>query len=597
MCSVVEKVVRRGENRLCVVGRADDGVSVVGADEVWGQVANQLKEMVADGVWQSTFSQVKAIDLVNDIIVLSVPNSIVREKLEGTYRGLVEAAVAQACDTTLTVQIDLRPPTLFDSLSDDIGPTVDRPIEPSHVEALDVRDRLDGRPTATDEGPYRPAPSLDGAKRYTFEGFVIGPSNRFAHAAALSVGERPGESYNPLFIYGAAGLGKTHLLRAIEHYVNDVYPDLRVLYISTEQFLNEFVDAIKNSSNNEFKRRYRQIDVLLVDDIQFIAGKDGLQEEFFHTFNELYGSGRQIVLSSDRPPDAIPTLEDRLRSRFMMGLLTDIQPPDVETRMAILRKKADRDGYFIPNEVSEFIATNITSNIRELEGALTKVTAYANLNRQPMTRDLAEQTLRDFIADRQPRPITVGDDPRCHLGSVRLRPQRTDGPIPPSAARRGPPDRHVRDTRTHRPQLPADRPRIRRSRSHHGHARLREDHPPDDRALSDLREGRGPGTYRSLDGPCQRLTVCQRLTSTLSLGTTLSLALWGRPCGRHRGQGEDHRWTTRRSSPGLPCTRAQLGDDARPPRDNRRPPDQATTVVVHNPQHLLPLPSMNNTFV
>ncbi len=380
---------------------------MVGADKLWDKAASQLKEMVADGVWQSTFSQVKAIDLRNDIIVLSVPNSIVRDKLEGTYRGLVEEAIVQACDTALTVQIDLRPPTLFDALGGDLDPAavgVDPPA--SSVPMIDTRPN-DSRSPARDEGPYRPAPSLDGAKRYTFDGFVIGPSNRFAHAAALSVGERPGESYNPLFIYGAAGLGKTHLLRAIEHYVNDVYPDLRVLYISTEQFLNEFVDSIKNSSNNEFKRRYRQIDVLLVDDIQFIAGKDGLQEEFFHTFNELYGSGRQIVLSSDRPPDAIPTLEDRLRSRFMMGLLTDIQPPDVETRMAILRKKADRDGYFIPNEVSEFIATNITSNIRELEGALTKVTAYANLNRQPMTRDLAEQTLRDFIADRQPRPITA----------------------------------------------------------------------------------------------------------------------------------------------------------------------------------------------
>ncbi len=399
-----------GENGWCE--------TVIAADRVWNTAADRLREMVADGVWQSTFSQVQAIDLDNDTIILAVPNSIIREKLEGTYRGLVEDAIDQASDTALVVQFDLRPPTLFDSLPPDPTNAV-RSGRPTSNDGL-VIDVTTNRSTSTPpvdrstpsasvdhNAPYRPAPSLDGANRYTFEGFVIGPSNRFAHAAALSVAERPGESYNPLFIYGSAGLGKTHLLRAIEHYVNDVYPDLRVLYISTEQFLNEFVDAIRNSSNNEFKRRYRQIDVLLVDDIQFIAGKDGLQEEFFHTFNELYGSGRQIVLSSDRPPDAIPTLEDRLRSRFMMGLLTDIQPPDVETRMAILHKKADRDGYFIPTEVSEFIATNITSNIRELEGALTKVTAYANLNRQPMTRELAEQTLRDFIADRQPRPITV----------------------------------------------------------------------------------------------------------------------------------------------------------------------------------------------
>jgi chromosomal replication initiator protein len=180
-----------------------------------------------------------------------------------------------------------------------------------------------------------------------------------------------------------------------------------VLYVSTETFLNEFVDSIRNSSGNDFKRRYRQIDVLLIDDIQFIEGKDSLQEELFHTFNDLYGANRQIVLSSDRPPDAIPTLEERLKSRFMMGLLTDIQPPDLETRMAILRKKADREGHYLPNEVGEFIATNITSNIRELEGALNKVTAFATLNGQIMTRAIAEQVLGDFIADRQPRPITV----------------------------------------------------------------------------------------------------------------------------------------------------------------------------------------------
>lgn len=180
-----------------------------------------------------------------------------------------------------------------------------------------------------------------------------------------------------------------------------------MLYVSTETFLNEFVDSIKNSSGNDFKRRYRQIDVLLVDDIQFIEGKDRLQEELFHTFNDLYGSNRQIVLSSDRPPDAIPTLEERLKSRFMMGLLTDIQPPDIETRMAILRKKAERDQIALPNDVSEFIAANIVNNIRELEGALNKVTAFANLNGELMTTELAEQVLGDFIADRQPRPITV----------------------------------------------------------------------------------------------------------------------------------------------------------------------------------------------
>jgi chromosomal replication initiator protein len=368
---------------------------VVAADKVWLEASDLLRSQISEGVWQSTFAQVAPLHVTGDRLVLSVPNPIIREKLDGRYRPLVEDAVAEAAGHELVIELDSSPPKLFDP--DGIDGAITSPDD-----TLDLVIDLDAN-AAEEYKTTAPVP----AQRYNFESFVIGPSNRFAHAAALSVAERPGGSYNPLFIYGAAGLGKTHLLRAIESYVNDVYPRMKVGYVSTETFLNEFVDAIKNSSTADFKRRYRQIDVLLVDDIQFIAGRDGLQEEFFHTFNDLYGSNRQIVLSSDRPPDAIPTLEDRLRSRFMMGLLTDIQPPDVETRMAILSKKADRDGYFLPNEVSEFIATNITTNIRELEGALNKVTAFANLNRESMTRDLAERILRDFIADRQPRPITV----------------------------------------------------------------------------------------------------------------------------------------------------------------------------------------------
>ncbi|MDH3680160.1 MAG: chromosomal replication initiator protein DnaA [Acidimicrobiia bacterium] len=397
---------------------------MLAAEQLWTDAADLLKSQVSDGVWQSTFAQAAPLELTADRFILGLPNGIIRDKVDGRYRPLVEDAVAEAAGHDLAVDFQLVLPTLFDAVAGRDGPDLDLTLADNGADV--TYERPNGTPTprsgmtpphggvaaalAADpsfdyDGPDTAA---DPSHRYTFDGFVIGPSNRFAHAAALSVAERPGGSYNPLFIYGAAGLGKTHILRAIEHFVNDVYPRLKVLYVSTETFLNEFVDSIKNSSGNDFKRRYRQIDVLLVDDIQFIEGKDSLQEELFHTFNDLYGSNRQIVLSSDRPPDAIPTLEDRLKSRFMMGLLTDIQPPDIETRMAILRKKADRDGHVLPNEVSEFIATNITSNIRELEGALNKVTAFATLNGHTMTRQIAEQVLGDFIADRQPRPITVG---------------------------------------------------------------------------------------------------------------------------------------------------------------------------------------------
>jgi chromosomal replication initiator protein len=368
---------------------------VTAVHDLWKRAGEILRSQVSEGVWQSTFANVEPKDRHDGELWLEVPNAIVRDKLDGRYRPLVEDAIAEVDPSVTAVVVRVVESALLGSPP----PLPDRPT------LFDDR----GQPTpGARNGEGEPSGAGDRTTRYTFEAFVIGQSNRFAHAAALSVAERPGGSYNPLFIYGGAGLGKTHLLRAIEAYVNDVYPQLKVQYVSTETFLNEFVDSIRTTTGNEFKRRYRQIDVLLVDDIQFIAGREGLQEEFFHTFNDLYGANRQIVLSSDRPPDAIPTLEDRLRSRFMMGLITDIQPPDIETRMAILRKKADRDGYTLPNDVSEFIASNITNNIRELEGALNRVTAFSNLNRQPLTGELAEGVLGDLIADRQPRPITPG---------------------------------------------------------------------------------------------------------------------------------------------------------------------------------------------
>jgi chromosomal replication initiator protein len=253
--------------------------------------------------------------------------------------------------------------------------------------------------------------------RYTFETFVKGASNQFALAAALRVAETPGRSYNPLFIYGAAGLGKTHLLHAIGHYVHRHYQHDTVRYVSTETFLNEYVDGIRSNTIGAFKRRYRDIDVLLIDDIQFMEGKEGLQEEFFHTFNSLHGANKQIVISSDRMPDAIPTLEERLRGRFKWGLITDIQPPDLETRLAILRNKAERDRSPVPSDTLEFIASHITSNIRELEGALIRVTAYASLNHVPITTHLAEQLLGDLLTDTVVKPRT-DDEMLTEIASI-----------------------------------------------------------------------------------------------------------------------------------------------------------------------------------
>jgi len=361
------------------------------ADILWGAASDVLRETVSDAVWAATFIEVKGLYLDENCLTLTVPSSFIRDRIDQRYRELVLAAVADVHHSVLALEIRVDARTavedldhaLVDLTKDTIGVTG----LPQPVDAISRHDRPSNA-------------------KYTFETFVTGPSNRFAQAAALSVAETPARSYNPLFVYGAAGLGKTHLLQAIAHYVRENYPTYLVRYISTETLLNEFIDAIRNNAQLEFKRRYREIDVLLVDDVQFMEGKEQLQEEFFHTFNTLHEANRQIVLSSDRSPDAVATLEDRLRSRFKMGLVTDIQPPDFETRLAILRKKAAQSNALISNPVMEFIVTHITNNIRELEGALNRVTAYAALNHKDVTLVDAEWILGDIIVDHKPRQIT-----------------------------------------------------------------------------------------------------------------------------------------------------------------------------------------------
>jgi chromosomal replication initiator protein len=326
---------------------------------------------------------------------VSAPSSLVRDRLEAQYLSLIERAVATAVDQPLKVRIIVRPaPQMEDQIRALTEPSAPTPVELPRFDP----------PIRDVSPPKADVPSLN--PRYTFEAFVIGASNRFAHAAAQRVAESPADSYNPLFIYGDSGLGKTHLLHAIGHYVMQNFSTKRIRYVSTETFMNDFVDAIRTNGQMVFKRRYRECDVLLVDDIQFMEGKEGLQEEFFHTFNWLYEGSKQIVLSSDRHPRSIATLEDRLRSRFEWGLTTDVQPPELETRLAILRKKADAERVPIPGEVLELIATHVRDNIRELEGALIRVSAYASLNHEPPTLMMAERILSDLLDADRPRQIT-----------------------------------------------------------------------------------------------------------------------------------------------------------------------------------------------
>ena len=312
--------------------------------------------------------------------------------------------------------------------------------------------------------------------RYTFDVFVIGGGNRFAHAAALAVAEAPAQSYNPLFIYGSTGLGKTHLLQAVGHYVLQQHRHLNVRYVTTETVLNKFVDSMRDHRMVGFKQRYRTYDVLLIDDIQFIEGKERLQEEFFHTFNSLYEAGKQIVISSDRPPRQLATLEARLRSRFEWGLLTDIQPPDLETRIAILRKKVMTEHLSISDpEVLTYIADRVTTNIRELEGALTRVVAYASLTGRPISTEVAEEVLKDLFPRGMTPSITIEQiqSAVCEAFHISLADLRGDKPGP--GDRLPPPHRHVPVARADRHVAAQDRRQVRRPRPHHRPARGEQD--------------------------------------------------------------------------------------------------------------------------
>ncbi|MGI8879134.1 MAG: chromosomal replication initiator protein DnaA [Jatrophihabitans sp.] len=388
--------------------------------DVWHRVVSRFDDQTVRPQHRAWLGLTRPVGLVEDTALLAAPHDFAKEYLENSLRPMISAALTEELGRDIQVAVTVQPP--------------DESVEPPFTQA----DRVD-------ESRYDPDGQDDGAEshgyvgpggwsglpdgragrhaikhgsvlaasdarlnpRYTFDTFVIGSSNRFSHAAAVAVAEQPAKAYSPLFIYGDSGLGKTHLLHAIGHYAQQLFPGLRVRYVSSEEFTNDFINSLRDDKMHAFQSRYREIDLLLIDDIQFLERAERTQEEFFHTFNTLHNANKQIVISSDRPPRQLSTLEDRLRTRFEWGLITDVLAPDLETRIAILRKKAAQDGLNPPPEVLQYIAEKIQSNVRELEGALIRVTAFASLNKQAVDVKLAEMVLKDLIGESDRPEITA----------------------------------------------------------------------------------------------------------------------------------------------------------------------------------------------
>ncbi len=360
--------------------------------EAWHEFRETLRRTVTPVTWQTWLDPLRPESAHDGTVRLLAPSQFHLRWVREKHLATIEQAVTATFGAATRVELDAREATDHAT-----APALDEPPEDEEFSG----EAADPVPPPDDAG--------DLVKKYQFENFVVGPSNRFAHAAAMAVAERPGTRYNPLFIYGSAGLGKTHLLHAAGHHTLDMHPGKAVRYVTSEQFLSEFIDGIRRRNTDEFKKSYRTIDLLLLDDVQFFQGKEQILEEFFHTFNHLYEAGKQVVVSSDRHPKHLDTLEDRLRSRFEWGLLTDIQPPDVETRLAILRLNAEFAPQPVPAAVLEFIAQHVSENIRELEGALTRVTAYASLTDQSIDMAMATDVLQDLIPEKVTRPVTMAE--------------------------------------------------------------------------------------------------------------------------------------------------------------------------------------------
>ena len=353
---------------------------------LWQHVLKILSnELNNDMSFNTVLKPARLTALKGNTAVVEVPNDFTKSVIEKRYLNLIKDILSSVLKQNINVVININPQGF------------DENTVPSNT--ISLTEGAEVKSLTEDV-----TPSLN--QKYTFDTFVVGNSNRFAHAASQAVAQSPANAYNPFFIYGGVGLGKTHLMHAIGHYILEQDPSCKVVYLSSEKFTNELINSIRDDKNVEFRNKYRTIDVLLIDDIQFIAGKERTQEEFFHTFNALHDANKQLVISSDRPPKEIPTLEERLRSRFEWGLITDIQPPDFETRIAILQKKAMMENLIVPNDVINFIATKIETNIRELEGALIRIVAYSSLTDSPIDLKLAEQVLKDILPDERPKKVT-----------------------------------------------------------------------------------------------------------------------------------------------------------------------------------------------
>lgn len=396
---------------------------------IWEQILAKMREQLASSAFR-WLDPMQPLALTDTILTLSTQTSVAKEWIVSHYLTIMEDAVADVLGGPRAVEIEvIEPPAPAKKAESDSTPAEDKKkvskstttsthkksrSSQKHTEDMPEQGSLFAATPATENNNNEdemhlvaPGDSSSLNPKYTFDTFVTGSSNRFAHAAALAVAESPGKVYNPLFMYGGVGLGKTHLMHAIGNRVLHNHPEMRVLYVSSEQFTNEIIRSIQEGNPEKFRLKYRNIDVLLVDDVQFLSGKTSTQEEFFHTFNTLHDAQKQIILSSDRPPREVERLEERLRSRFEWGLTTDIQAPDFETRIAILKNKAELDNFNVPNDVMVYIASRIDSNIRELEGALTRVVAYSSLVHRPVTTDLVSEALKDILPQDKTKKITM----------------------------------------------------------------------------------------------------------------------------------------------------------------------------------------------